>query len=136
MPSESILAEHVRYRSWVFYWCLLHPKECPGFPTIDQRDFPEFPIPPVPDPPYALRQLETGSAISALLGSVGYVGPDQEGGPDPNGPLGPYIRDVLVGLSVIQLASRLSDAGHIQELQAAAARVLRNQVERIVTEVG
>jgi hypothetical protein len=133
MPSDTISLEYTGYKSWRFYWCLLHPKECFQI-EVPEVDFP--PIPPLPDPPYALQQLTTGNAISALLDSVGYVGPDQEGGPDPNGPLGPYIRNVLVGLSVVQLASRLSDTAQAQELQAVAARVLREQIERIASEVG
>ena len=113
---------------WRLYWCLFH--DCFEVPDIPQVP-PGKPI-PIPDPPYALQQMTTGSAISTLLDAVGYLGPDQEGGPDPNGPLGPYIRDALVGLSVIQLASSLSDPGQARELQAAAARMVRDQVDRIV----
>ncbi len=126
----SFSAAKMSRDKWRFYWCLFH--DCFEVPGIPERD-PDRPIPPIPDPPYALQQMTTGSAISTLLDAVGYLGPDQEGGPDPNGPLGPYIRDALVGLSVIQLASRLSDAGQAQELQAAAARMVRDQVDRIAT---
>src|SRR5262245_41273033 len=50
--------------------------------------------------PADLRSLAAGNAISSMLGAVGYIGPDQEGGPDPHGPLGPVIRDALIGLTV------------------------------------
>jgi hypothetical protein len=117
---------------WLTYWCLFHDCNV-HVPPKPPQELPGKPV-PVPDPPpYALQHMTTGSAISTLLDAVGYLGPDQEGGPDPNGPLGPYIRDALVGLSVIQLASRLSDAGQAQELQATAARMVRDQFDRIAT---
>jgi hypothetical protein len=77
--------------------------------------------------------FEQHLSISSLLEVVGYVGPDQEGGPDPNGPLGPYIRDALIGLSIAQLASQVSDAGLAREMRSVAARVVRDQADRIGT---
>lgn len=129
VAQDPSFKEKMDHDKWRFYWCLFHDCGPPKAPEGEPRK----PI-PAPDPPYALQQMTTGSAISTLLESVGYLGPDQEGGPDPNGPLGPYIRDALVGLSVIQLASRLSDASQARELQAAAARMVRDQVDRITTE--
>ena len=126
VAQNTSFRDKENHLKWRFYWCLFN--NC--FELDD-------PVPQrKPDPPYALQQMTTGSAISTLLDSVGYLGPDQEGGPDPNGPLGPYIRDALVGLSVIQLASRLSDANQARELQAAAARMVRDQVDRITVESG
>ncbi len=132
VAQNTSFRDKMDHEKWRFLWCLFN--DCT---TLDDPPEvkPDRPI-PVPDPPYALQQMTTGSAISTLLESVGYLGPDQEGGPDPNGPLGPYIRDALVGLSVIQLASRLSDASQARELQAAAARMVRDQVDRITTESG
>jgi len=132
VDQDTSFRSKMDHDKWRFYWCLFH--DCFEVDKPPQGK-PVIPI-PIPDPPYALQQMTTGSAISTLLESVGYLGPDQEGGPDPNGPLGPYIRDALVGLSVIQLVSGLSDANQAQELQAAAARMVRDQVDRITTESG
>jgi hypothetical protein len=81
--------------------------------------------------PLALQQIAAGNAISSVLETVSYVGPDQEEGPDPNGPLGPYIRDILLGLSIVQLSSQMSDTGHVREMRAVAARLVQEQAERI-----
>jgi hypothetical protein len=122
-----------KYKSLQDYWddwCKLHPEVCP-------IDIPQHQEPPggwpMPDPPpYALLNgLSTGNAISSLLGSVGYIGPDQEGGPDPNGPLGPVIRDVLVGLRMVRLASSLGDSAEAKEVQAVAARLVRTHAEQL-----
>ncbi len=129
MPSRGSFTELAQ--DHLYLYCLLYPSRCaPPDPPLEKQ---KPGIPPDPPEPLgeALQQMMTGSAISLLLGSAGYLGPDQEGGPDPNGPLGPYIRDALVGLSVIQLATRLSDSGQAQELQAVAARMVRAQAERI-----
>jgi hypothetical protein len=115
---------------FVTIWCLLNPGKCPVDPTdipVPPKVKPDFPFPP----PHALQQIAAGNAISSVLELVGYVGPDQEGGPDPNGPLGPYIRDILLGLSIVQLSSQLSDTSHTQEMRAVAVRLVRDQADRI-----
>ncbi len=89
-----------------------------------------------PITPLALRNLIVGSTVSSALGAVGYVGPDQEGGPDPNGPWGPVIRDMLIGLTVVQVASGLSDEAQGRQLRSAAARVVAEQANRLAQEIG
>lgn len=137
MRSSTVLDLNKEFHSWREYWCLLHPRECFH---IDPDDIPvlvdDRPIPPGDPPPYALKDFMTGSTINSLLGAVGYVGPDQEGGPDPNGPLGPYIRDALIGLGLVRFASSLSDLDRARELQEFGARLVSENAERMAQGFG
>ena len=102
-------------------FCEQYPEVCHGV----QRDFPKL---FEPDP---WAQVATGGAIAELLNPVGFVGPDQEGGPDPNGPLGPYIRETLISLSLVQLAGSLADHDLGREIQGMAGRMAQIHTERL-----
>ncbi len=81
--------------------------------------------------PVDIQNLAVGNAITSILGSVGYVGPDQEGAPTVHGPAGPYIRDALIGLTVAHLASSLTDRELARSLQASALEGISAQVQQM-----
>lgn len=86
--------------------------------------------------PVDIQSLAVGNAITSILGSVGYVGPDQDGAPSVHGPAGPYIRDALIGLTVAHLASSLTDRELGRALQASALEGIAAQVRQMQQNLG
>ena len=86
--------------------------------------------------PADVRNVAVGNAITSVLGSVGYVGPDQDGSPDVHGPAGPYIRDALIGLTVAHIAAGMSDRELGRSLEAGAFDGVARQVEQMRNSVG
>ncbi len=84
-----------------------------------------------PEPFLDLQSFAIGNAIIGMLGTVGYIGGDQEGAPPVTGPGGPVMRDILIGLTVVQLASHLSDHELGRRLEASAADLVVHQAQRM-----
>jgi hypothetical protein len=109
---------------------------------LHYRDLLYFTPPGVVDPgeygitPADLQNVAVGNAIGSMLSAVGYVGPDQEGAPSVHGPAGPYIRDVLIGLTVAHLASSLTDRELGSRLQASALDGVSKQVQQMQRNLG
>ncbi len=99
--------------------CELIPGLCDLTVPVDWDKFP-------PDP----RELATLVTVAGLIGTEGYPNPDGTG-PDPDGPFGPIIHDVLVALSAGQLASTMADRALASELQLAAGRAAQVQMGRL-----
>ncbi len=116
--AEAIRA--IRFRQMMEHFCEQYPEYCNG---VVQEFPPDF------HPPVA--ELAAGSAIANLLGAIGYVGPDQEGGPDPNGPWGPVIRDSLVAMSIVQLSGAISDREAAQHVRKVAADLVQRQAAQL-----
>lgn len=86
--------------------------------------------------PADIRNIAIGNAITSMLGSVGYVGPDQDGGPDVHGPAGLSIRDALIGLTVAHIAAGLTDRELGRSLQVGALEGVARQVEQMRNNIG
>jgi hypothetical protein len=83
-----------------------------------------------PEPHIDFKGLATGRAIVGMLGSVAFPNPEGDG-PDPAGPLGPVMRDVLIGLTVFQLASQLGDKASSQSLGKVGADLVVQGAKRM-----
>ena len=69
------------------------------------------------------KALASAQAIVGVLGSVAFPDPDGDE-PNPRGPLGPVSRDVLIGLTVFQLASQVSDKASSRAVGKAGADLI------------
>jgi hypothetical protein len=72
-----------------------------------------------------------GNTILSSLGAVGYINPDTDGGPSVTGPAGHIIREVLIGLTIFQLASQLRDKTSSRALGAAAADMIFQRAQQM-----
>jgi hypothetical protein len=104
--------------------CELIPGLCDLTVPVDWDKFP-------PDP----RELTTLVTVAGLIGTEGYPNPDGTG-PDPDGPIGPIIHDVLVAISAGQLASTMADPELASELQSVASRAAQMNVVRLREAIG
>lgn len=90
--------------------CERYPWLCQDTLPVDWDTFP-------PDP----RELTTLVTVAGLIGVDGYPNPDGTG-PDPDGPIGPIMHDLLVALSARHLASSMADKELGHELHAVAGK--------------
>lgn len=104
--------------------CDLVPGLCDLTIPVDWDKFP-------PDP----RELSTLVTVAGLIGTDGYPNPDGTG-PDPDGPFGPIMHDVLVSVGIGQLASTLTDQEMAADLQSVAGKAAQMNVVRLREAIG
>ncbi|MEZ4506536.1 MAG: hypothetical protein R2848_12010 [Thermomicrobiales bacterium] len=99
--------------------CERYPWLCQDTLPVDWDKFP-------PDP----RELTTLVTVAGLIGIDGYPNPDGTG-PDPDGPIGPIMHDLLVSLVAGQLAMGMADRELATNLQMVAGKTAQFSARRL-----